>query len=196
VERRSGRGGAPAVIRAFVSIGLADAAADACIAAQAGLPAGRPVARENLHLTLAFLGERPANVLEDVHYALGAIRAPAFELALSGLGLIGEGRPRALCAEVPPVPALSFLRDKVAQAARGAGLALERGRFRPHVTLARLGSLQPDDLERLRAFALRGAGFRAGPFTVAEFQMTRSRLGRAGASYEAMAVYPLEGAGE
>jgi 2'-5' RNA ligase len=183
------------MIRAFVAITPPEAAAAALVAAQAGVPAGRLVEAENLHLTLAFLGERAGPVLEDVHYALDAIRSPAFALRLAGLGLLDEGRRGVVFAEVAPEPALTRLRDKVVQAARGAGIALERGRFRPHVTLARIGAPPtPEEAARLRAFVARASALGAAPFDVASFALMRSRLGRSGASYETLARYPLEGA--
>jgi 2'-5' RNA ligase len=181
------------VIRAFVALPLPEEVVARLVAAQAGLPAGRAMEPDTLHLTLAFLGEHPAPAVEDVHYALSAIRSSRFTLRLEGLGMFGEGKPRVVYAGVAPEPALGHLREKVVQAARGAGLELERGRFRPHVTLARLGGKpDPEEFERLRAFVARGAGFRAGPFEAERFELMRSRLGRGGATYEALAAYDLE----
>lgn len=180
------------MIRAFVALTLPDDVAGALTAAQAGLPSGRAVEASSFHVTLAFLGEQPEPVVEDVHYALAAIRAEPFALRLSGLGLFDEGRSSVLHAEVAPAPALSHLREKVVQAARDGGLPFERRRFRPHVTLARFnGGLTGEEGERIRAFAARGAAFQAGPFDVREFVLLRSRLGRAGPIYEALATYPL-----
>ncbi|CAN5684322.1 RNA 2',3'-cyclic phosphodiesterase [soil metagenome] len=183
------------MIRAFVGLPLPDDIASRLVAAQAGLPAGRPVAFGNLHRAFAFLGEHPAPGLEDFHHALDAFRLPAFALTLAGLGLFGGARPRVLYAEARPEPALTRLRDKTLQAARSAGIRLERERFHAHVTLARLNAaLTPEEAEKLRAFAARGAGLRAGPFTAARFVLFRSRLCREHPSYEEMASYPLEGA--
>jgi RNA 2',3'-cyclic 3'-phosphodiesterase len=180
------------MIRAFVAIPLPAAVTAALVAAQARLPAGRPIPPENLHLTLVFLGEQQEPVVEDVHYALSAIRAPAFELSLAGLTLLGGPKPRALAAEVKPAAALTSLQRSVVQAARGAGVALGRGTYRPHVTLARPGAgLDAADAQRLRDFAALGSGFRAGPFQVAQFALVRSWLGRGGSVYEELAAYPL-----
>ncbi|MBP7001739.1 RNA 2',3'-cyclic phosphodiesterase [Amaricoccus sp.] len=180
------------MIRAFVSIAPPEEAVAALVAAQAGMPAGRLVEAESLHLTLAFLGERPETEIEDVHYALSAIRSTVLRIRFAGLGLFEQGRSRVVVAEATPDEALTRLRDKVTQAARRAGVPLDRERWRPHVTLARLhGAPTPEELERLRAFVARGARFAAGPFQVSAFELTRSRLGRAGAAYETMAVYPL-----
>ncbi len=180
------------MIRTFVALPLPDVVVAALVAAQAGLPGGRPVEPQNLHLTLAFLGELHEPVVEDVHYALQAIRLPAFELRLAGLGLFGNGKLRVLHAQVEAGPGLGKLRDKVLQAARSAGLEMERTRYRPHVTLARFNAgLTGEESDRMRVFAARGAGFRAGPFDARSFDLMRSWLGRSGPVYETLAAYPL-----
>jgi 2'-5' RNA ligase len=182
------------VIRAFVALRLPEAVVGALVAAQAGLPEGRPVSPENLHLTVAFLGEHPEPVIEDVHYALATIRMPGFALMLRGLDLPGADRSRVLAAGVDPEPRLRHLRDKVVQAARGAGIEFPRERYLPHVTLARFNAgLRGDAAERMRDFVLRGAGFRAGPFAVRNVTLMRSHLGRSGPIYEELAAYPLAG---
>ena len=185
------------MIRAFVAIALPERIVRPLTAAQAGLPCGRPVAPENLHLTVAFLGEHPEPVIEDVHLALEAIRAPGFASNLSGTGLFGGKRPRALYAQVQPEPALNRLRQKVLQAARGAGLRLPRERYSPHVTLARFNAgLNGDEAQEMRDFAARRMDFTAGPFEVGEFLLMRSTLGRNGPVYEELAAYPLGGGNE
>jgi 2'-5' RNA ligase len=180
------------MIRAFVAIALPATAVRALTATQTGMPSGRPVAPENLHITLAFLGEHPGPLVEDIHLALGAIRAPAFALTLSGVGLFGGDRPRVLYAGIRPEPALKHLRGKVMQAARGAGLSLPGERYHAHVTLARFNSgLTGEPAQELRDFAARRMDFTAGPFAVEAFQLYRSTLGRKGPVYEELASYPL-----
>ena len=185
------------MIRAFVAIPLPEHVIQSLTAAQAGLPTGRPVPPENLHITVAFLGEHPEPLIEDVHFALDNVRAPAFELTLDGLGLFGGNRPRVLCAEVRPEPMLSHLREKVLQAARGAGIRLDRARYNPHVTLARFNNgLKGEDAEKMRTFTVRRMAFKVGPFAVDEFHLYRSNLGRKGPIYEELAAYKLNGRNE
>jgi 2'-5' RNA ligase len=180
------------VIRAFVGIPLAEPVADALEAAQAGLPAGRPVPYDNFHVTLAFLGEQPRTVLEDVHDALDGVRVPGFSLRVDGLGMFGGARPRVLFAEVTAEPGLAQLRRKVLRAVHEAGIALPRARFHPHVTLARFGDgLRGEEAAEMQGFLARRMGVRAGPFAVERFVLYRSHLGRAGPIYEALAEYPL-----
>ncbi len=180
------------MIRAFVALDVPEVVAGDLIAAQAGLPEGRPVARENFHLTLVFVGEHPEPVIEDAHHALSRIRHRGFDLTLRGLDVLGDRRIRVLNAGVAPEPGLDRLQAKVAQAVRDAGVELPRRRFTPHVTVARAnGGLSGEAADRLRAFAVRGAGFRSGPFAVTGFALYRSHLGRAGPSYHELARYEL-----
>jgi 2'-5' RNA ligase len=180
------------MIRAFVGLPVPPDVAIMLHGAQAGLPSGRPVPPENFHVTLAFLGEQPGPVLEDVHFELDTIRAPAFEVAIRGTGLFGGAKPTALYAAVAPSPGLSHLRDKVLQAARGAGLGLPYERFVPHVTLARFGQgLKGDAAAEMQDFVAARLSLSAGPYEAEEFILYRSRLGKPGASYEPMMRYAL-----
>ena len=112
------------MIRAFVGLPVPREIARDLEAAQAGLPVGNPVASENFHITLAFLGEHQSPVIEDVHHALTPIVAPEVAIDISGLGTFGNAAPRILFAGVQPSPALGELRKKVRRAAREAGAEL------------------------------------------------------------------------
>lgn len=180
------------MIRAFLAVPVPAGVRAALEAAQAGLPAGRPVAPENLHLTLVFLGEHPEPVIEDLHFVLENLSAPEFELALAGVGLFGGATPRALYAAVTPEPGLSHLRRKLAQAARESGIEVPSKRYTPHVTLARFPrEMPPEDVAAIHGFVARRMGLAAGPFAAERFVLYRSTLGRNGPIYQALADYPL-----
>ncbi|MDY6859967.1 MAG: RNA 2',3'-cyclic phosphodiesterase [Pseudomonadota bacterium] len=179
------------MIRAFVALSLPEPVLDALAALQQGMPAPRVVPVENLHLTLAFLGEVDETALEEAHHAFQRIAAPGFDLRLSGLGMFGGARPRALYAGVVESAPLRHLQGKVETAARNAGIAIDARRFVPHVTLARLNAARLDK-PRMAHFMAGRMGFSSPAMTVTDFRLLRSHLGPSGASYDELARYPLQ----
>jgi 2'-5' RNA ligase len=96
----------------------------------------RPVAADNLHLTLAYLGQLPAAGVAAAHAVGAELSAPPVTLTLTRVE--HWARPRLLCAVPDPGP------DPLAPLAAGLRAALVRQRlpvesrpFRSHVTLVR-----------------------------------------------------------
>ena len=88
---------------------------------------------ENLHITLAFLGEQPD--WETAAEALDAVEAPPGLVILDRLDSFGKGGILGLCpSEDGPVRVLA---GAASSALREAGFRLEDRRFRAHVTLCR-----------------------------------------------------------
>lgn len=178
-------------MRAFVAIDLPDPVRDALGALQEAMPLGRPVDPDQMHLTLAFLGEQPDDLVEAAHHALEGIRFPGFEMQLAGLGTFGDRAPTVLWAGVRDAGPVKALHQRVLPALHGAGIVLERRRFRPHVTLARFDRTEAPDHERLARFLSRWEAFPSPPFRVESFGLWRSTLLRSGAVHEELARYPL-----
>jgi len=178
------------MIRTFAAISLPDAVSAALERIQGALPVPRIVPHENLHATLVFLGDLDSPALDEIHLAYAQIREAAFELALDGVGMFGGGKPRLVYAGVAENASLRHLQAKLEQAARNVGVAVERRRFTPHVTLARPNAARIDR-DRLERAVAAASGFRTAPFPVESFSLFRSDLGRAGATYTELAQYPL-----
>lgn len=178
-------------MRAFVAIDMPDPVRAALEALQERLPLGRPVDPDQMHLTLAFLGEQPDDVIEAAHQALEGIRLPAFEMQLQGLGTFGDRQPTVLWAGVREPGPVKALHDRLLPALHGAGIVLERRRFRPHVTIARFDRTAQAEHERLATFLSRWNGFPSPAFTVEDFGLWRSTLLKSGAVHDELARYPL-----
>ncbi|HEX7391212.1 MAG TPA: RNA 2',3'-cyclic phosphodiesterase [Acidiphilium sp.] len=103
------------------------------------LPGARWVPAQNMHITLRFIGETGRLEAEEIDHALAAIRSPGFPLVLTGAGWFEKaGRVNMLWIGVERNEALLHLQTKIETALRRVGVAAERRRYTPHVTLARM----------------------------------------------------------
>lgn len=101
---------------------------------------GKPVAADNLHLTLAFLGQQPRARLEELQLLAAGIEAPPFDLQLDRLG----GHRGTLWLEPARLPeALSALAGELQQRLLAAGIPLDTRPFRAHLTLLRHAGARP-----------------------------------------------------
>lgn len=91
--------------------------------------------RENLHLTLAFLGELPGT--ERVVKAMNRVRAQSFPLALSGYGKFKRDGGDIYWVGVENNPSLNALYDGLWTELAKEGFQPEQRAFRPHLTLGR-----------------------------------------------------------
>lgn len=179
-------------MRCFVAIPLTDTVLDTLERVQDAIPGGRITPRENLHLTLRFLGEVTEHQVADLHEALSGIVAQRFGVEIGGLDLFGGRRTQILFAQVGPTAQLSALQRAVVLAARDTGITLGRERFRPHVTLARFNR-PPNSVEARRLGEFLQANARFGPlaFDVDGFGLFRSVLGSGPAQHSELAFYGL-----
>jgi 2'-5' RNA ligase len=177
-------------MRAFLALPMPDDTAEAMLRIQSRLPTGRAVPEENLHLTLAFLGDVPEAVLAALDEELCATRLPAVRVAFGGLGTFAEMERGLVFAEVRADPDLATLQSRVERIARMVGADLPRRRFRPHVTLTR-ANRQPKGPARDRMAAALGTPVDIPGFTARELVLYRSTLGPDGARHDALAAYPL-----
>lgn len=125
---------------------------------------GTWVPKENLHLTLRFLGKCDRAKLNAVTKYVGPVvssmKAPQLTLAEPGIFPPKRTRRMIIWAGVSgQIDLLGNLAKSLEQVAREAGFPPERRAFRPHITLARLhpmhsGVLADNPLPRLPAAPL------------------------------------------
>lgn len=175
-------------MRLFVALALPDLIAQQLAMLQAGVPGAHWQTREQLHLTLRFIGEvdgRDAAAADD---ALSLIEVPKFSLALKGVGEFGGKTPHALWAGVRDKEPVAFLQRKIETALQRAGLPPEQRKFVPHVTLARLrGSPRGRVMDFLTDHAL----YASAAFDVEAFILYSSVLTPNGSIYRAERAYRL-----
>lgn len=177
------------MIRLFVGLDLPQDLRDALERLGGGIPGARWLPAENFHVTLRFIGEVDEDDAADLHEALAAVRAPAFDLEVAGFGAFQNGhRTHSLWAGVERTPPLMHLHEKVDRALVRAGLPPERRKYMPHITIAKLKGAP---VHKVQDFIAHNNLFRHGPVPVEHFTLFSSTLGRSGATYTAEAEYPL-----
>ena len=180
------------MIRCFLAISLPDDVSDALMDVQDGVRNARWIDEENLHLTLAFLGDCTPSQLTELDVELGRLRVEPFDLAIAGAGTFGGAKPHTLYAGLAESEPLARLHSRIGRVIREAGIkeatAGQTRKFHPHVTLAKCGGgvfpAQAID------WTLRHARLTAPPFTVYGFGLYRSDLGVRTAIYTELVTYP------
>jgi 2'-5' RNA ligase len=175
-------------MRLFVALRPPEAVREQLLAAMDDDPGIRWQDDDQLHLTLAFLGEVDARAEEDLADSLASVSSPPFELQIRGVGHFEQkGKPSALWAGLAPSEPLAQLQHRVVGACRRAGLEPDRKAFRPHVTLARLNRWSPPAGPWLAAHGT----LRSDPWEVREFALYESRLSPGGSIYEPLVSFSL-----
>lgn len=130
---------APA-LRLFFALWPDEAARAALLRLQQHLgqpPGARPVAPENLHLTMAFLGMQPAALLPQIEAILDRVAVPEMTLEVDRYGCFSRARIAWAGIGRPP-PALAAMHGELMAALRQSGVGHDQAStFRPHISLLR-----------------------------------------------------------
>jgi 2'-5' RNA ligase len=156
--------------------------------------------RDNIHLTLKFIGEVDDELAAKAGEALAAACIPAapFRLRLMGFGKFpaADGLD-VLWAGVEASPALDSLFAGVEAALRPLGIEPDTRPFHPHVTLGRnkapsmRGGTARFDFGTLFSLLAEKGGLFLGESPVDSFQLFSSRLAPAGPVYAILKEIPL-----
>ena len=175
--------------RLFVAVDLPDAVKSSLLELCAGVPGAKWRTFDQFHVTLRFIGEVDGGMARDIDEALTHVEAPAFDVSLRGIGHFGDNRrPRVIWAGVDDPEPLKHLHDRIERAMTSIGLEPEGRKYRPHVTLARLGGTR---MHHISEFEACYGDFRSPPFHIDRFVLYSSFLSSERAIYTAEAEYAL-----
>lgn len=163
-------------MRLFIAIGLAQAVKEEIIDLQnrlydAGIR-GNYSPEENLHLTLAFIGEVPNE--EPVLDALNTVQFLPFALELEGIGSFGD----TWWIGVKDSAALEAVVRRLRRALSEAEIPFDRKKFRTHITVLRKATPLPGSKNDFSKGSLKPVGM-----TVEAISLFRSDRGRHGMIY-------------
>ena len=157
-------------MRLFIAINLSDAMKDALTAVQDDMYGrgvrGNYTPRENMHLTLAFIGEYPDK--DRVLDALSSVSFSAFSLSLSGMGCFRDLWWAGMDESAP----LAAVARRIRRALAENGIPFDRKRFSPHITLIRKA-----------AGTMPGIRLETGSMPVERISLMRSDRGKHGMVY-------------
>ena len=126
--------------------------------------------RENLHITLAFIGEygNPDDVLE----AMEEVEFRPFEIKLDGIGQFGD----IFWAGIANDPGLEAYVKRLRRQLAAQNIPFDKKRFSPHITLIRKASGNI-------AAAVAAAGAPTGQMNAAKVSLMKSERGKNGMIY-------------
>ena len=175
--------------RLFVAVDLPEGVKDLLVGVREAIPGARWVPREQLHLTLRFIGDTQEPLASRVQELLAEVHGGPFPLTLAGTGHFPPRRePRVLWVGLHPSPPLLDLQRQMETALQRAGIPAEGRPFSPHLTLARLkesASAAVADFEKKNGALL------SEPFAVDAFHLYASTLTPSGAVHRRVRSYPL-----
>jgi len=145
------------------------------------------VERENIHLTMRFLGDVREGLLEELKGVVSGIGFEPFRAELRGLGAFPNlRRPRVVWVGLTKgAEELSEIFKRLESGLLGLGFRPEGRGFSPHITLARVRSGR--NREKLAEQVSRNADEEFGEFTVRYIRLKKSVLTPKGSIYSTIA---------
>src|SRR5215469_1368858 len=198
-------------MRLFIALDIDDAIREKIRAFLEGVrgfaPDARWVRSESLHVTLKFVGEKPAETADAITSALAKVAASPFELSFRGYGFFPTPKSaRVFWMGIQSGPELARLAATIDSATATLGIPNEDRAFSPHLTLARRGggSGSPrwskadspnKTFERLSGKLAAMSSLDFGTMTAREFFLYQSQLSREGSRYTKLEAFPLRESG-
>lgn len=145
------------------------------------------VERENIHLTLRFLGDVREGLVEELKGIVSQVKFSPFSAELRGVGVFPNlRRPRVVWTGITRgADELKGFFQRLEPEIVGLGFKPERRGFSPHITLARVRSGRNRD--RLAEVVTSHAEERFGEFTISHLKLKRSVLTPRGPIYSTLA---------
>jgi RNA 2',3'-cyclic 3'-phosphodiesterase len=182
-------------VRSFVSIDLDDervlSQVESIMSSLSSLGGDlKPVERENIHLTLKFLGDVSATRLDEIKSALAQVTFPPFSLEIKGTGAfpnlkrmnvvwvgVGEGWSQ-----------VELIFEQTEKLLHQLGFSRETRPFSPHITVARVKSGRKR--HEIAAFLGDLTDESFGTFPVESVRLKQSVLSSSGPKYSTLYEVP------
>lgn len=131
---------------------------------------------QNMHLTLSYIGEASNILLEDLADVLRGLAVQTFCMQLRGINnFTSRGITKSIWVGVAEKSSLFSLQSKIKNCLQINRIPIDKRQFSPHVTLARLKNVRPEDTAGFIAFnnLFKTRSFRVQSFTLFESISTK-----------------------
>lgn len=167
-------------MRIFTAIEIPEDIKSEVISLCGGVKNIRWVSKENLHITLNFIGEIENNEVEKIDSVLKNIEINKFKLVLSGSGFFKSG---ALWIGVEKSNELLRLERECCKNLLEAGIDLDVRKYKPHLTVGRFKKVD------INEFLGNTMGYKSRKFRVEGVSLYSSILKQSGAIYTKLSSY-------
>jgi RNA 2',3'-cyclic 3'-phosphodiesterase len=171
-------------IRAFIAIELPDKMKDNIAALERELKGGgiRFVTRENMHITLAFLGNIDSVKIESVKKAMNGVKGGRFFSSLKGIGTFPDQHSNVLFAKIDKnANSIIDLYGALSEQLKAASIKMDNRKYHPHATIARF--LDEASKKRLKGFVEEHSELEFGEFLCSGIKLKQSVLTSEGHKY-------------
>ncbi len=173
-------------MRVFIAVSIPEKVREEILRIQEKIPffKGKKTRKENLHLTLKFLGEIDEKEVEKVQERLRKIKFNKFESELSNLGVFSERFIKIIWLKLDKA---ENLQKKIDESL--SDLFEKEHRFMSHITIARVKNIKDkkiflSDLNKIKINSVK--------FKVDKFYLMKSVLSDKGPEYEILKEYKAD----
>jgi 2'-5' RNA ligase len=147
--------------------------------------------KENIHITLKFLGDTEDNLIDDIDNRLKniALNFNSFDLKLNKIGTFNRnGKPFILWFNFYKNESVELLNKKIEEELLNLGFNKENRDYNPHVTLLRVKN--EEDSETIKSY--KDIKFEPIEYCVNELYLIKSTLTPKGSLYTKIKTYKLK----
>ncbi|WP_455477773.1 RNA 2',3'-cyclic phosphodiesterase [Bartonella sp. B10] len=137
------------------------------VSLQNGLPKAQWINPRNFHITLSFFGEIEDSTARKLMHAFDTIKLPPFTLHTHDFEIFGsKDAPHSLIIRIKFCEILNLLQKQMQYIQNYLRLTPDKRPFTPHITIARLLDIKPNDLS---TYLSSRSNFLLPPFEINHF---------------------------
>ena len=149
------------------------------------------VEKENLHLTMKFIGETDEKNIEKIKRPLSSVKFESFLTSVSDFGVFPvRGHIRVVWMGLSPAGQINDLHEKIESALDFIGNEKD-SHFQPHITLGRAKYIEDKETFIKKVNEIK-KGFESEPFRIDRFVLKKSLLTSQGPIYTDIAEFRPE----